>query len=407
MNHVDRLPGWARNNVTLWRWTLGSVLLFAMAAATFATAIFSALGPVLVQDSIVTRAELGRLVSAFAGVGAIGSLVAGRLADAFGGRRAVIAIFVVATASTVFIAVVPTYAALFVAALLAGLGNALANPATNRLIVSFLPQGERGTIMGVKQSGVQLKFFLGGLLLPAGVVSIGWMRTVLIAAGVLFSGVVAAALLLPKDSSTEQIERRSERSTASASKVYWLVVYGFLMGAGGGVLVSYLPLYAHEALGFSVTEAGAVGGAVGLVGVFSRIAWGRWSESARHFGTPLAAIALISALSTVLIVGSNSMGAAVLWVGAMGTAVGVTAWNSVGMLAAATQGGDRAAGHFSGLVVFGFLSGFTVGPIAFGSLIESSGDYTAAWIGVAALFAVATRVAWSDRRHPSHLDVAG
>lgn len=374
-----------------------SLLLFAMAAATFPNAIFSALGPVLVNDLGVSRIELGRLVSTFAGVAAIGSLLAGKAADRFGGRRSLVGIFAMASASTALMAVVPIYKFLLVAAVLAGIGNAFSNPATNRLIVTFLPEGERGTIMGVKQAGVQLKFFLGGLLLPFGVVTIGWKWTVLAAAGILFLGVIASLVFLP----WHEVLRSEPSSVGQANKsgwvVGWLVLYGFLMGAGGGAIVGYLPLYAHERLGFSVTEAGLVAGLVGLVGVFSRIGWGRWAEGASHYGMPLGAIAVISAIAAILVDMATIAGAVVLWVGAFGIAVGVTAWNSIGMLAASKSGGESSAGHFSGLVVFGFFSGFTLGPIAFGSLVDELGHYRLAWAGVAALFTVAAVVAWSAR----------
>lgn len=365
-----------------------------MAAATFPNAIFSALGPVLVNDLGVSRIELGRLVSTFAGVAAIGSLFAGKAADRFGGRRSLVGIFALASVSTALMAVVPIYRFLLVAAVVAGVGNAFSNPATNRLIVTYLPVGERGTIMGVKQAGVQLKFFLGGLLLPFGVVSIGWKWTIFAAAGILFLGVVVSLVFLPWHDVLRAEPSTIGHTDKSAWVIGWLVFYGFLMGAGGGAIVGYLPLYAHERLGFSVTEAGLVAGLVGLVGVFSRIGWGRWAESAAHYGRPLGVIAVISAIAVILVYMATIAGAVVLWVGAFGIAVGVTAWNSIGMLAASKSGGERSAGHFSGLVVFGFFSGFTLGPIGFGWMVDKLGHYRLAWASVAALFTIAGVVAW-------------
>ena len=59
-------------------------------------------------------------------------------------------------------------------ALVGGVGQAIANPATNKLISMHVPPGKRGIITGIKQSGVQAGTFLGGLLLPVITLSFGW-----------------------------------------------------------------------------------------------------------------------------------------------------------------------------------------------------------------------------------------
>ena len=49
------------------------------------------------------------------------------------------------------------------------------------------------------------------------------------------------------------------------------------------------------------------------------------------------------------------------------------AWNAVGMLAVIREAAAERAGAASGIVVFGFLGGLTVGPWAFGALVDLSG----------------------------------
>ena len=68
-----------------------------------------------------------------------------------------------------------------------GIGQTLANPATNKMIAHEVPPGRRGLITGIKQSGVQAGAFVAGVAFPAAAVAVGW-RSVPLAVAVVMGG---------------------------------------------------------------------------------------------------------------------------------------------------------------------------------------------------------------------------
>ena len=153
---------------------LGTVLVVAMAAATFAPIVFGVLASELISSLGIERWQVGMLVTASTLGGAFLSLWLGRGADMVGGRRAIIATLMVAGLSLLWIGIAPGFVFMSIAAFFAGIASASSNPATNKLISTEFASGSQGLIVGVKQSGVQIGVFLGGWLLPVFTIWWGW-----------------------------------------------------------------------------------------------------------------------------------------------------------------------------------------------------------------------------------------
>ncbi|MGD2043776.1 MAG: MFS transporter, partial [Acidimicrobiia bacterium] len=145
---------------------LGAVTAAAMATSTFPIAVASVLAAHLIDEFDISRAEVGFLVTASGLVGAVASPFFGRLTDRLGAVRSVVGTLAAGGAALAALALSPNYAVLIVAAILTGFPNGWGNPSTNALIVDNVPPGSRGVLTGIKQSGVQVGFFLGGMLLP-------------------------------------------------------------------------------------------------------------------------------------------------------------------------------------------------------------------------------------------------
>ena len=241
-----------------------ALLAAAMAVATFAGPAFAVLARFIIDDLSLTRAELGWVVAAFSVVGAIASPAIGRLTDQIGGRRTVAGIFAISGVGLLTISTAPTYMWLIGAGILTGIGQASANPGTNKLISVHIPLGRRGAVTGIKQSGVQVGVFLAGLLLPAGALAWGWRATIAIAGVISLLTLVFVGLVVPPDPSTRRAQTTGHRIAWSAP-IIWLTGYGFLMGLAGGAVNTYIPLYGEEAIGLSVTMAGSVAGIAGLI----------------------------------------------------------------------------------------------------------------------------------------------
>jgi predicted MFS family arabinose efflux permease len=373
------------------------LLAAAMAVATFAGPAFAVLARFIIDELGLTRAEFGLVVASFSTVGALASPAIGRLTDSMGGRKALAAIFILGGLGMLAIASGPTYLWLIAAAVLAGFGQAFGNPGTNKLISVHVPVGQRGAITGWKQSGVQAGVFLAGMLLPAGALAWGWRPTMAIAGALSLLTVGVVGFVVPHDPPRTAGSRVSRRLIWSAP-ILWLTLYGFLMGAAGGAVNTYLPLYGEEGLGLSVAVAGSVAGLAGLVAFFSRVIWARHSERGARYIRSLILIAALSVVFTGALLAASEWGTWLLWVGALGLGASSTSWNSVGMLALMVYAGVDQAGGASGVVLLGFLAGLGLGPPAFGWSVDRFDTYGPGLWGVVAVFLTATVLGLSWRR---------
>lgn len=379
---------------------LTAILTAGTAAGTFAAPVVSVLASSLIADFGISRSHLGWLPTIYAGVGAALSPLAGHLADVLGGRAVLAGTFLAGGLGTLAIGLSPSPGWLLAFAVLPGLGWASANPSTNKLVASLVPRGRRGLVMGVKQSGVQAGFFLGGALLPLGAAVLGWRPTVALAGGVCAVGALVALRGLPAGEG-DRPAGRPRRSASASRPVRWLTAYAFLMGAGLAAVSTYLPLYAQEALGFGHAEAGGAAALAGLVAIAARIEWSRRSERSRHVSTPLSLLALASVAAVATIWGASAAGGWLLWPGALAAGGAAFAWNSVVMLAVVMAADERHAGAASGRVHLGFLSGLAFTPVLFGLSVDVTGSYAPGWAAVMGLFAAGAWVALAWRRTPT------
>lgn len=388
---------------TLWKGSFAIVLALGMAAATFAQQIFGVLATFLIDEFRISRSQLGLLTTSAFVVGAICSPIAGGLVDRFGGRRVFAGSMALTCVAGLVMAVAPNFLVVALGAAIAGIALGCNNPTTNKLIAHTLAPGDRGVIMGFKQAGVQVGVFYIGFVIPALATAFGWRVAVACTIVVPLLVLLGTMKLIPPD--PVSVDEAHGRSTSDLQgTVWWMTGYALLMGAGVATLVGYLPLYAHERLGYSVGAAGAVVGVIGAIGIASRIAWGWAAERRGHFAGSLVVMGAGSVAATLLLTGAEEVGAWLLWMAVVLIGATAVTWNVVGMLAIVAEVDDRAAGLASGYVQTGFYLGFVISPALFGYLVDRSGDYTLGWLCVAGVFAAATAIAiaWHwDRKYPS------
>jgi predicted MFS family arabinose efflux permease len=387
----------------LGRLAFGVVLALAMGTSTFAGYAFGVLGPDLIDEFGITRFQLGLLTAVLFLVGGPLSLVAGPATDRFGARRVMLIAFAIAAATLLGMALSPVYAIMLLAAGLGGLALATGNPVTNKLVAVNLPPGSRGLVMGGKQAGVQVGAFLAGALLAPLAVQVGWRAALGWVALVPVLSFLAALMIVPRDASpatTGAGERGAPRSLPGG--VRWLAVYAFLMGSGVAAVNAYLPLYLVERGGASQELAGAVVATIGLVGIFSRLAWGWASERMPTFSLPLLLLGGGAVVAIGLVLAIERVGLWVAWPAAILFGATAVTWNAVGNLAVITESGTGLAGRASGLLTFGFYIGFVGSPMIFGLLVDATGSYTLAWTLVALGFAATVAVILGWRRSGSH-----
>lgn len=366
------------------RITFSAVLASIMGASTFALVVYSVLAGELIAEFDIERWQVGLMVTATTIAGAVVSPTVGSVTDRIGARRAAIATLVGSALALVAIGFAPGYGILMVAAVVSGVFQAVANPSTNKLIAEHLPPGRRGIITGVKQSGVQFGTFIGGLALPGLALAFDWrVAVVVFAVAALAAGAVAVATL-PAD---VVVESRTAPSIEAALPplILRLAVYGFLLGAGGTAIFTYLPLFGQESLGLTPQVAGAAAALVGLTGIASRIGWGRLAET--RFGSEPALRAMaLGAVGAAGLLWLAPQAPWLIWPAAVVTGLTASAWNAVGMLAIIQSVPSALAGRGSGMVLLGFLLGLGVGSPAMGWSVDTFGTYRPGWAAIAVLF---------------------
>lgn len=378
---------------SLTRSGLGAVSAATMATSTFPIIVASVLAAELLAEFEVTRAQIGLLTTASGLVGALASPWMGRLTDSLGSVTATRLVLITSAATLTALALSPTYGFLLGAALATGIANGWGNPATNALIVDIVPLGSRGIVTGVKQSGVQVGTFLGGLLLPVFTAWWNWRVAVLVFLAVPIGGVIGLIGVRKTDHDQIRVEWSSERLPSS---VRWIAVYGFISGLATQALIAWIPLFAEEDQLWSGTAAGSLIALVGLVGIASRISWPRASERFIGHGRTLRILGLMTTV-TALLLAFAALDVLPSWVlvpAALLLGGGAVAWNAVGMLAVMEFSPKGMVGKGTGLVLFGFLLGLAVGPPLMGLSVDVWGTYVPGWLTTAFLLALSAVISF-------------
>jgi predicted MFS family arabinose efflux permease len=365
----------------------------AMATSTLPLYGVSALGPVLIEDLDLSRPQLGSLVAATISAAALLSMPAGRLIDRIGARRGLVGLTVAIVVTLFAASLADSYGWLLAALAVAGVGQALANPATNVLVRARIPPPGDGLAIGYKQSGVQISALLSGLVLPRVASEHGWqwgLRTSAVAALVVLITVPLVQAPAP--------HARSGRRQPLPPWLFRLTLYCFVLATANAAVAAFLPLFAVQDLGYQPSVGGGVLACFGAAGFFGRIWWARRAAERRDrpatMLTGLTCAAAVCALPLTLATLPHL--GILVWVGALGVGGSATAAYAVAMLEVVRNGGNDT-GRASGLVSVGFFLGFAAGPVAFGFLTSHAG-YRTGWVAVVGTLVLAAAAGLPFRR---------
>ncbi|MFF0903566.1 UNVERIFIED_CONTAM: MFS transporter [Kocuria sp. CPCC 205316] len=397
------------------------VLTATMAVGPLLTHSLSAMSPLVIADLELTETQFGLLATTTFFVAALTAVRTGRWADRLSARTLLVVMFGGAALAMLLTAAAPGYAVLLVAMVLSGLGQVMANPATNRLIRLHVPAARRASWLGIKQAGVQASQLVAGLTFPALGLLLGWRTAVLVAAGAVLLLLVHGWWTVPDNhpgapaglpsptasrswttlparswaalrSRTAPRSRRAQTPSSRAARaaarppmpgvVRAYAAAAALTGLGAQAANVYLPLYAHRELGLDVVTAGTTVSVSALVGIASRVLWARVMDRPRADGfVLLAGMALGAAASAVLLIlAPLHPGLAwAVWPAAVlhgGAALAV----SVVVMSAAMRAvpADRV-GASTGVVTMGLYAGFCAGPLVLGGLLQLTGSFAVGW----------------------------
>jgi MFS family permease len=371
-----------------------------MVATAYQIFVLAVLASTFIDEFDLSRFELGLIGSLNTAVGAVSAPWTGRLTDRIGPRRSTMAAQLIVAAGFAVMALANTVTMLVLSATILGIPQGWGNPATNALIAERVPPGNRGTVTGIKQSGVQMGIFLAGATLPFLSDRVGWRGGIWIYAGI-FAALAFLPLLLPSKVEPFSAEAQSLATDQDAKpydmRAVWLIaVYAFLMGTVGGGIARFLALFAEEEVGLSPSTAGWVIAVSGLAGMAARVVAGQLAETRFRPLPMLSGLAAIGASVPLLLMGVLTVGSWILWPIAVLFAIGHGAWNAVAMLAIIVGVPKAEAGRASGAVMFGFLGGLAVGAPVAGLVIDATNSYQLVWVAgfvLSALSAIVARYA--------------
>jgi predicted MFS family arabinose efflux permease len=155
-------------------------------------------------------------------------------------------------------------------------------------------------------------------------------------------------------------------------------------------VLSYLPLYGVQALGFTAIAAGALVAAAQAGGAAARLGLGaasdRWLDGRRPPWLVLSSAIAAVIFATYAVAPVSRPAAAMLLAFAAG--VGAHGWVGIYFIASAEAGGPRQSGLLSGVSFAAIVVGIVLGAPLFGVVLQASDSYRAAWAVFAALAAL-------------------
>jgi len=347
--------------------------------------LLGATSPLIRDEFFFDHTSLGLTVALFFLVSAIASPAGGFIVRWIGISGAITASALVVLASLLTIGVASdSWGSLTALFALAGLGNALAQPAANEALAYRIPQSRQGLAFGVKQAAIPFAALLAGLAIPTLALSFGWRTTFVV------GSLLPILLLLPTfrlnlaaSGSPPMIDKTRERRGMTLP----LLTLAFGCGTAAASCVAVFLIESAVADGIPLREAGALFAINSGLGIAARVTYGwaadRWEP--RHF------------VFIAVLLGAGSLGAVALsfgtihplfWGGSVLAFVGGWSWNGLFNLAI-VKSFPASPAVATGIVLAGGFGGSALGPLSFG--------FRVAWLAVAGIAAVAAALMMGGR----------
>lgn len=343
------------------------------------------------EDLGLGESAIGLAIGAFFVGSAAGSTGLGRLAERLGPIIAIrLGLGVTAIADVAVAGIVGGTATLAAVLVVAGLANALVQPAINLLVVRAVPPARLGFVMALKQSGMPAAALLGGLAVPAIALTVGW-RAAYLGAAILATMPMLQLQTIRSPFEPEQDEAGPDRRVAGdpgdgigrasprpdQGMVVLLVMaaVGVLGGGAANIVVGYLVSGAVDA-GIEPGPAGLVLTAGSALGIGSRLVHGWLADRGR-----LEPLGRVVGLLVAGLVGASLLAIHQPVAYVVATPIvfaGGWAWPGLFNLVV-VQANRSAPAAATGVTQTGVYLGSVLGPIIAGALIETSG-YRAAWL---------------------------
>jgi MFS family permease len=279
-------------------------------------------------------------------------------------------------------------------ALVMGIGYGPVTPSSSAILVDRTPERMRAFIFSLKQTGVPIGGALAGILIPALIIAAGWKAAALAVAAACW---LLAIALQPYRGSVDHASHtdRPLRPGSLLEPLRFVLGHSRLreMGLASATysgmqacLSTFLVVYLHQRIGFSVPVAGAALATAMTAGIIGRIALGVIADNWMKPRLLLGVIGLTMSAAAFATAGFNAdWPIAVVFL--VGFVYGATAigWNGVYLAEVARIAPPGRAGSATGASLAMTYAGVVLLPALFWMIVTLSDSYAAAYIAAGAL----------------------
>ena len=242
------------------------------------------------------RGDLDASVGAVAGgvtvfflAGAVGAGPGGRFAERLGALAAMrTSVLITAACLFAVAAVGSTLAIVFALLAVAGLANAVNQPAINLFMADQVPIDRQGLAFGIKQSAIPGAILVSGLALPAIALPLGWRATFAICGGL----VLVVALVARSGGASFHAPTERAPAPRAPRELLFLAVGAALGGAGANAVGTYLIASAVDT-GIAEGTAGLLAALASAASLAVRLALGARADRRRDYGYGTVAVLLV------------------------------------------------------------------------------------------------------------------
>lgn len=355
-------------------------------------ALFAGMAPLIRDELGFAVTWIGIGVAIFFATSSLVSVQAGRLVERTGSQRGLwLGVSLSATGLLGVGAFADSRAVLFAFLAVAGLGNAVTQPAANLALARGVRIERRGLAFGFKQAAIPTAAAIGGFALPAIGLTLGWRPAFLGAALVALLSAMLPAAIAPSPARADGTRPR----LSPVPKSLWLLTGGIALGAGAANAMAAYLVESSIAGGWTAAQAGVFLGVGSTMGIVTRVTVG-WVTDRMRSGW----LRVVAVMMLVGSIGFSSL--AFLHIPvllAVGVSLGfVAGWGYNGLfLYAVVRLHPEAPAAATGVTQVGAFGGPVVGPPLFG-LIAATWSYDLAWLTMGLFSAMAAGLVQLARR---------
>ena len=387
-------------------WLALAVTLTIQAMVSMALLALPVMAPVVARALDVPTTYTGLYVALVYAGAMAASLAAGAAVARFGAIR-VSQTGLLLCAAGLGLCAVPSLPAIALGALLIGLGYGPITPASSHLLALTTPAHRLSLVFSVKQTGVPLGGVLAGAGVPGLLLLVDWQGALLVASAAnLLCAFAAQPLRQELDADRDlnaslALGRMAHpvKLVLSHPALMMLAGCSFVFSCAQLSLTTFLVVYLHETLAYSLVAAGLALSLSQFGGVVGRILWGwvadRWF-GARRILALLAAVMALSAVATSLL--QPAMPAILVLTVLVVFGASAVGWNGVYLAEVARQAPPGMASIATGGTLAFTFFGVVLGPPVFGAISGMFGSYRAGYTALAIPLALCGLVLLCSRR---------